>query len=488
MPRREVGSLVSLPFFIKGDSMSNYINKFKATLAKLFHAVAAFFVNYVTFFVKGDYKTRLSYIVMGAGSFLNHQVVHGLAYLCFEVAFIAYMVNDGFYFISMLPTLGTQQQGEVFDEATGLYMVQKGDNSMLLLLFGVIAIVLWLVFIALHYSNVKHAYKNQCLIAEGKRPESFKEECQALLNERFHVTILALPAILTILFTVLPLIFMILMAFTNFDKNHQPPGNLFTWVGLSNFHQVFVGNPLWAKTFQKLFVWTMIWAFFATFLNYIAGIVLALIINQKRVRFKKLWRTMFVITIAVPQFVSLLLVSKFLLDQGPLNGLLLNLGWIKHYIPFLSNALLAKITVIVVNLWIGIPYTMLICTGILMNIPQNLYEASLIDGASPFKQFTKITMPYMLQVTTPYLITQFVGNINNFNVIYLLTGGDPKTLDLYQAGETDLLVTWLYKLTVSEKNYALASTIGIIIFVITAVISLIAYNNAKAVKEEDQFQ
>lgn len=123
-----------------------------------------------------------------------------------------------------------------------------------------------------------------------------------------------------------------------------------------------------------------------------------------------------------------------------------------------------------------------------MNIPQNLYEASRIDGANPVRQFISITMPYMLQVTTPYLITQFIGNINNFNVIYLLTGGDPKTLDLFQAGETDLLVTWLYKLTVSEKNYALASTIGIIIFLITAIISLITYNRTKAVREEEQFQ
>ena len=197
---------------------------------------------------------------------------------------------------------------------------------------------------------------------------------------------------------------------------------------------------------------------------------------------------MFVITIAVPQFVSLLLLSKLLADKGPLNGLLLQLGWIKDFIPFLSHATVAKITVIIVNLWVGIPYTMLICSGILMNIPQNLYEASRIDGANPVRQFISITMPYMLQVTTPYLITQFIGNINNFNVIYLLTGGDPKTLDLFQAGETDLLVTWLYKLTVSEKNYALASTIGIIIFLITAIISLITYNRTKAVREEEQFQ
>ena len=93
----------------------------------------------------------------------------------------------------------------------------------------------------------------------------------------------------------------------------------------------------------------------------------------------------------------------------------------------------------------------------------------------------------MLHVTTPYLITQFVGNINNFNVIYLLSAGGPLSLNLYQAGETDLLVTWLYKLTVNEQNYSLASTIGIIIFVVVSVISLVVYNNTSAIKSEDEF-
>jgi arabinogalactan oligomer/maltooligosaccharide transport system permease protein len=122
-----------------------------------------------------------------------------------------------------------------------------------------------------------------------------------------------------------------------------------------------------------------------------------------------------------------------------------------------------------------------------MNIPADLYEASRIDGANSFQQFIYITLPYMLHVTTPYMITQFVGNINNFNVIYLLTGGGPLSLDLYQAGSSDLLVTWLYKLTVNEQNYALASTIGILIFIICATLSLITYNKTSAVQEEDTF-
>ena len=99
----------------------------------------------------------------------------------------------------------------------------------------------------------------------------------------------------------------------------------------------------------------------------------------------------------------------------------------------------------------------------------------------------KITLPYMLHVTTPYLITQFIGNLNNFNVIFLLTGGNPSSLDLQYAGETDLLITWLYKLTVSESQYGIASVIGIFTFVIVAVLSLILYNRSKSVKNEEEF-
>ena len=171
-----------------------------------------------------------------------------------------------------------------------------------------------------------------------------------------------------------------------------------------------------------------------------------------------------------------------------LNTILKNLHWITESIPFLTDATLARISVIVVNMWVGIPYTMLITTGILMNIPADLYESARIDGAGPVKTFFKITMPYMLFVTTPYLITQFVGNINNFNVIYLLTGGAPLTLDYYQAGKTDLLVTWLYKQTVNEQNYNLASTIGILVFLISAGFSLLVYRSSASSKKEEEFQ
>ena len=115
-------------------------------------------------------------------------------------------------------------------------------------------------------------------------------------------------------------------------------------------------------------------------------------------------------------------------------------------------------------------------------------ESAKLDGANAFVIFFKITLPYMLFVTTPYLITSFVGNINNFNVIFLLSGGGPDAIDYYYAGKTDLLVTWLYKLTITNKDYNLGAVIGILVFVILATFSLLTYRNTGSYKDEEAFQ
>ena len=194
-------------------------------------------------------------------------------------------------------------------------------------------------------------------------------------------------------------------------------------------------------------------------------------------------------TIAIPQFVSLLYVSKMFDNAGLINATLLKLGIIKSAIPFWTNPLLAKITIVVVNIWIGIPYLMLMATGLLMNIPEDLYESARIDGATPWQMFKNITMPYMLFVTGPYLLTSYTGNLNNFNVIYLLTGGGPKSMSYAGgAGGTDLLVTWLYKMTINDTNYKMAAVIGIMVFIVTAVVSLSVYRLLPSVKDEEGFQ
>ena len=157
-------------------------------------------------------------------------------------------------------------------------------------------------------------------------------------------------------------------------------------------------------------------------------------------------------------------------------------------IPFFTDPTLAKITIIMINIWIGVPYTMLSTTGILQNIPSELYEAARIDGATAPVIFRKITLPYMLFVMTPTLITSFTGNINNFNVIFLLSGGGPDTMEYYYAGRTDLLVTWLYRLTITQKDYNLGAVIGILVFIILATLSLLTYRRTGSYKDEGAFQ
>lgn len=437
---------------------------------------------------KGSIWTRLSFLVMGTGCVRYKQYVRGLIYFLTEIGFFYFFRNFALQYLSKFNTLGTETQKKVWNDELQIFQRFPGDNSMLILLYSVLSLAVVLVFLYIWYANIRDAWNAQQNLEQGRKIDSFRDDLRSLTHERFHMTLLSMPMLTLVLFTLLPIIFMILIAFTNFDADHQPPGNLFTWVGMTNVTDIFLGNEIKTNTFFGLLGWTIVWAILATFTNYILGMLLAVAINSKLVKLKQVWRTCFIIAIAIPQFVSLLLISRALEPAGAVNVLLQKLGLIDSPLPFLLDPTLARIVVVVVNMWIGIPYTMMTFSGVLMNIPAELYESAEIDGAGPIKKFTSITLPYMIFVTAPATITTFVTNFNNFNVIYLLTGGGPFSLDYYQAGKTDLLVTWLYKLTVNRNDYSLASTIGIFIFILVSTCSLIVYNRTGAVQKEDQFQ
>lgn len=441
-------------------------------------------------FKKGDVITKLSFFICGLGNLLNKQFARGIIFLGIEIGYIYYMVTFGIGAIGDFITLGTVEQSEVYNEATGMYEYLLGDNSMLCLLYGVItfAVTAAMIFIAL--MSGKSAYATQFRKEKGMKVPTFRDDLHSIKEENMHVAMMALPIIGVIIFTIVPLVFMILMAFTSYDSKHQPPGKLFEWVGLDNFVELLAGSGKLAATFWPILGWTLIWAVFATVTCYVGGLLLALLINRKGTRAKGFWRFMFVLSVAVPQFVTLLSMRTIFNLGGPVNVLLRDLGVIGPYdsVPFFTDPTLAKITIICINMWIGIPFTMLSTTGILQNIPGELYEAAKIDGASAFTIFWKITMPYMIFVMTPNLITSFTGNINNFNVIYLLSGGGPASLDYYYAGKTDLLITWLYNLTITQKDYNVGAVIGILTFVVLATVSLLTYRNTGSYKDEGAFQ
>lgn len=453
----------------------------------------------------GDAATRLSMIIMGAGYFARKQYIKGILMTAIEVLFFLYTFRFSWQYICKLNTLGTVQREEYLDLTTLQKTVNDYDNSLLILLCGIIGILFIAAFIVLYLSNIKAVYQLQILAETGKHINSFKEDCRELMNSKFHVTLLTLPGIGILLVNIIPILFMVCIAFTNYDMNHQPPTYLFTWVGFSNFKELFTSTSTvtFGYVFVRILVWTLIWAFLATFSTYFGGIFLAKLINDKTVRCKKMWRSLFVVTIAIPQFVTLLLVSKMFGDYGIVNSicnhigltrLLQNIGLVGEglsYIPFLSKPGWAHVMIVLINIWVGVPYQMLSATGILMNIPEEQLESARIDGANEVQIFWKITMPYMLFVTGPSLITAFISNINNFNVIYLLTS-DYVTGNMRYANsnakEVDLLVTWLFTLTNDYSNYKMASVIGICVFMICAVFTLIGFNRMIAGNREEEFQ
>jgi arabinogalactan oligomer/maltooligosaccharide transport system permease protein len=458
-------------------------------IKKFIFGIGKGFKNYGTTFIKGDWATKLSYLIFGVGDLHKGKTYKGILFFLVEVLYALYMIFFGWGWFKDFFTLGTRKTYVTYDEM-GFPVNHPGDESMKILLYSTLTIVITAIVFVVYIANIKDAYRHQVMKQNGQKPTTLKQDAQEFLDGKYHITLLSFPVLMIGIFNILPLIFMILIAFTNYSKEHF---TLFNWVGLQNFGQLFdvINSNKKATTFIGIAGWTLLWAVVATFSNYILGMVVALMINKKGIKLKSLWRTLFVITIAVPQFVSLLLMNQMLQENGAVNILLGQLfnGGQSMGIKFLTdNVWTARITVMVVNCWVGIPYTILSMSGILMNIPEDLYESARIDGASPVKTFTAITLPYMIFVTTPQLITQFVGNINNFNVIFLLSGGGPTTTEYFGAGKTDILVTWLYNLSMgNEQDYGLASAIGILVFIICATLSLIVYNNSKSMKDEEAF-
>lgn len=474
-------------------------------MKNFFQAIKKYFVDLGTAIVKGDIWTKLSLVIFGAGYIGHGQVIKGLLVTALEAGIILFTGKISWPYIAKLDSLGTVQREMVLDPVTFQKVENDYDNSLLILLMGVLGIIIIAAFVFFLISNVKSNYRIQKLKEEGKHVNSFLEDLKSLVNEKFHITLLTLPSIGVIFMCILPIVFMICIAFTNYDAAHQPPSNLFTWVGMKNFINMFSskGGGSYGYTFARLLTWTLIWAALATFTTYIGGILLALLINHENTKLKKLWRTLFVITISIPQFVTLLLISKMFSNFGIINGILSNIGvtgalqkmgWITtDYIPFMTQKGWTHVMIVLINIWIGVPYQMLSATGILLNIPSEQLESARIDGANKWQIFWKITMPYVLFITGPSLVTSFIGNINNFNVIYLLTG-DYVTADASLAAsnakDVDLLITWLFRITADspKMEYYMASVIGIFVFVVCAVLSLITFSNMIKGDREEVFR
>ena len=319
----------------------------------------------------GDIATRISFLILGFGSIVRKQFVKGFSYLVLEVLFIWFMIKHGASLLVDIFHLGGQEQQKVWNDAKGVFEYTQGDNSLLMLLYGVATLFIIFAFICLWVVSIESAYKAYCLWDKGKKVPKFKDDVKSLFDSNLHAFLLPLPVLGVVVFTILPLVFMIFMAFTNYSKldSHTV---IFNWVGLKNFAKILNFSDAIGSTFWSVLGWTLVWAVAATFSNYFLGMILAMVINRKGTRAKGMWRAIFMLSAAVPQFVSLLLMRTIFSQNGIVNTLLINNGIIDNAIPFWSNATLARVMVIVINIWIGIPFTVMQVTGILQSIPEEI--------------------------------------------------------------------------------------------------------------------
>ena len=426
---------------------------------------------------KSSFPVKASALIMGSGQLMYKQWVKGLLYLLVFAATVVYMILMGAEDIVGFFTLGTEEADP--------WLGTSGDDSVIMLLRGLLAFFIIIAFFAVHFSNIRDILEIDKKVRAGKPVPGFVKSVSIFMDRKFYIVALILPVAGVLVFNVLPIVFMILIAFTNYGGDTVPP-KLVDWIGFGNFVKILSLSDI-KSTFFKILAWNILWAVLSTFINYFGGLFLALLLNKKCVKGKAFWRAFPILAYAVPGFITMLAFKFMFSYGGPINYYITSAGGSAVGFLDIDAGIKAKLIGLFVNAWISIPTSMLLATGILSNMNTDLYEAASIDGASKWKQFIKITLPFVIFSTTPVLITSFIGNFNNFGIFYFLRGG-PYMDGYFLASDTDLLINWLYNLSIDNNYYGIGAAVSLIIFIITSIFSLTVYVRSSAYRREDTFR
>jgi arabinogalactan oligomer/maltooligosaccharide transport system permease protein len=407
-------------------------------------------------------------IIPGLGQLYNRQYVKGVLFFILAASF--FIVFGDLLDIGLwgIVTLGTQV---------------GRDHSIFLLVEGILSLIVTLFGLCFFVFNLFDAYKNGEKRDLGLKLNTLREQYRTLVDSGFPYLMISPGFILLVFVVIFPIIFVVLLAFTNYDLYHSPPAKLVDWVGFQTFVEL-VKLDLWRKTFINVLAWTIVWTFSATTLQIALGIFLAIIVNQKDLKGKAIIRTIFILPWAVPAFVTTLVFSGMFNESfGVINKTILAALGIDS-IAWMTDPFWTKVALIFIQSWLGFPFIFVMTTGVLQAIPNELYEAATVDGATAWQKFTKITLPLVLYAVAPILITQYTFNFNNFNIIYLFNGGGP-AVSGQNAGATDILISWIYRLTMTSAQYSKAAAITLLLSLVVVTVALWQLRKTKSFKEED---
>lgn len=391
----------------------------------------------------------------------------------------------------------------------------SADNSVTLLGTGLVVLVISIVVLGFYVYNIVDAYNTRKEINAGGEIETGKKYLLRLWTDMFPYIILAPTLVMIMFFILVPFLFSFLLAFTNYTFRLQIPNVLIRWVGFDTF-RLIVGDAGWFAMFIRVVSWTFLYAIMASVTVYFFGLIQAIIIESGFVKYKKFWRSILILPWAIPAMISLMVFRNVFETNGLANQLLIATNMMRPVSTFLYtiglqgrldtpifwltatyNGSLARFIVIMVNLWLGAPYFMMLITGVLTTLPKDLYEAAAIDGATRFQQFKTITLPLILRATLPAIVMTFTFNFNNFGAIYFLTGGGPgfardaipQSMRVMGGvpGQTDILISWIYNLSFASNAqlFNVAAVYSILIFVFIGSISVFNLARSKNLWEED---
>ena len=370
--------------------------------------------------------------------------------------------------------------------------VRGQDNSLFILIRGAFHLIITVVYFLFYALNIKDAGTVAKRINNGIAvPKTLKEMVQAIYENGFPY-LLIIPSYIAMTFAIIfPVLVTLMIAFTNYDFKHTAPTTLLDWIGFQNFTNMWTLSTF-RSAFTSVLGWTLIWALAASTLQIVLGILTAIVANQPFVKGKRIFGVIFLLPWAVPAFITILTFSNMFNDSvGAINAQVIPL--FAKIFPFLDGVLIpwktdptwTKIALIMMQGWLGFPYIYVLTLGILQSIPNDLYEAAYIDGANGWQKFRSITFPMIMAVAAPTLISQYTFNFNNFSIMYLFNGGGPGSVG-GGAGSTDILISWIYKLTTnSSPQYSMAAAVTLIISVIVISISMVAFKKLHAFDMED---
>lgn len=408
-------------------------------------------------------------IFCGAGLLLQGRWILGAAYVLIEAAVLALFLLWGREALHGLVTLG---------------QTPMRDHSLILLVYGILAVIIFAAFALFWVQNIRTTYQSGLRIRSGGyHREAVGASLRGWMHEHVHVMFLEPGMVAIAAVILLPLVFSICLAFTDYDAAHQPPANILNWVGLKNFRDLLVLGQ-YAKTFFGILGWTLTWSVCSSVLPYALGILLAVLLNNPRLKGRSIYKFIYILPWAIPGYITLLVLrSMFDTGYGFVNQLLGLIG--VDNIRWLTSAGPARCALLLVSIWTGFSYPMMLSENIIKNIPRDVYEAARLDGASETRAFFSITLPLLMRSISPIFIMSIAGAFNNFNTIYLVTEGGPLNLNYQSAGSTDTLITWLFKLTITNNKYNYGAAISTILFVLIAAFSIVNLRKTRAFSEED---